>query len=65
MERYALMLCKQKNVLNIWFIPRFKCPDVCNIVYIKKKCNLFYYNDHEEYLVNILNIFFIKVTSFL
>ena len=30
MGRYALMLCEknQKNVLNVWFILRFKCRDV-------------------------------------
>ena len=54
---FDAMLRKQKNVLNVWFIPIFKCRDVCNVAHITKKCNLFYY---EEYLVNILNIFLLK-----
>ena len=54
MGRYALMLCKENKKM---FILRFKCRDVCNVAYITKKCNLFYY---EIFLVNILNIFLLK-----
>ena len=54
---FDAMQRKQKNVLNVWFILRFKCRDVCNVAYITKKCNLFYY---EKFSVNILNIFLLK-----
>ena len=54
---FNAMQIKQKNGLNICFIPKFKCRDVCNVAYVTKKCNLFYY---KEYLVNILNIFLLK-----
>ena len=54
---FDAMQRKQKNVLNVWFILRFKCRDVCNVAYITKKCNLFYY---EKFLVNTLNIFLLK-----
>ena len=54
---FDAMQRKQKNVLNVWFIPRFKCRDVCNVAHITTKCILFYY---EKYLVNILNIFLLK-----
>ena len=54
---FDAMQRKQKTVQNVWFILRFECRDVCNVGYITKKCNLFYY---EKFSVNILNLFSLK-----